>query len=165
MKKLLGWALALLGLGVAARETAAPGSTAATVGLIDAAEQDVLARTAWGEARGEGWDGMAAVAAVVMNRVAIGGWWGSTVTQVCLHPFQFSAWNANDPNRPALLAVTDRDPAFADALQIAQLALTGLLIDRTGGATHYHAMSVDPSWTRGATYLADIGGHRFWRAA
>ena len=40
-------------------------------------EIDTLARTIWGEARGEGSAGMQAVANVVMNRAAIGGWWGN----------------------------------------------------------------------------------------
>lgn len=68
-------------------------------------EIDLLARTAWGEARGEGVSGMQAVINVVQNRVARGGWWGATIEDVVLKPWQFSAWNANDPNRAKLLAV------------------------------------------------------------
>jgi len=48
-------------------------------------EIDVLARTLWGEARGEGTTGLEAVANVVLNRVKMaeenGGkfWWGSNI--------------------------------------------------------------------------------------
>ncbi|PJB71692.1 MAG: hypothetical protein CO093_04590 [Alphaproteobacteria bacterium CG_4_9_14_3_um_filter_47_13] len=49
---------------------------------------EILARTIWGEARGEGQKGMLAVASVIMNRVRCGGWWGSTIQDVCRKPYQ-----------------------------------------------------------------------------
>ena len=66
-------------------------------------EVDVLARTIWGEARGEGKEGMEAVASVILNRTEIakrldGYWWGNTIIQVCQKPYQFSCWNKLDPN-------------------------------------------------------------------
>src|SRR3546814_9887201 len=57
---------------------------------------DLLARTIWGEARGEPVRGMEAVAAVVMNRVARPGWWGRTVASVCTKAYQFACWNEDD---------------------------------------------------------------------
>ena len=42
---------------------------------------DTLARTLWGEARGEGRAGMQAVANVIRNRAARPGWWGRSVVQ------------------------------------------------------------------------------------
>src|SRR3546814_13540556 len=71
----------------------------------ESAAIDVLARTVWGEARGESVRGMEAVASVVVNRVrraiARGGyWWGNDVVGVCLRPCQFSCWADGDPNRP-----------------------------------------------------------------
>ena len=62
---------------------------------------EVLARTLYGEARGEGLPGIEAVACVILNRVAFAKargryWWGNTVSQVCLKPGQFSCWNAGD---------------------------------------------------------------------
>ena len=52
--------------------------------IDDNNEIDLLARTIWGEARGEGQTGMQAVANVIMNRVKKGGWWGATVQDVVL---------------------------------------------------------------------------------
>lgn len=130
---------------------------------------DVLARTLWGEARNEGTQGMEAVACVVLNRVLVaqksrGGhyWWGDDVVGVCLKPFQFSCWNANDPNRPKLIAVTDKNIHFATALRIARRAVHGVLADITGGATHYHTKDILPRWAEGEVPVCTIGHHIFY---
>jgi len=50
---------------------------------------DVLARTLWGEARGEGPAGQVAVAWTIRNRVNDGrakSWWGEGYTGVCKAP-------------------------------------------------------------------------------
>lgn len=124
---------------------------------------DTLARTLWGEARGEGRQGMQAVANVIMNRVRIGGWWGNTVEAVCRKPWQFSCWLATDPNSAKMRTVTPDDAAFRTALELAQIAVTGKLSDITGGATHYHAKHVSPAWAVGATLTKIIGNHIFYR--
>lgn len=125
-------------------------------------EIDVLARTLWGEARGEGIKGMEAVACVVFNRVRCGGWWGRSVIQVCQKPYQFSCWNKNDSNFMKLLAVDDRDRFFRSAQEVARRALAGLITDPTGGATHYHADSIRPRWVGVNKPSAIIGHHIFY---
>ncbi|VVO24210.1 hypothetical protein PS723_04459 [Pseudomonas fluorescens] len=63
--------------------------------------RDILARTLWGEARGEGLAGQIAVAWTIRNRVNDGkakSWWGEGYAGVCLKAWQFSCWNKNDPN-------------------------------------------------------------------
>lgn len=128
----------------------------------------VLARTIWGEARGEPVRGKEAVAAVILNRVARaatrGGryWWGGTVTEVCLKPWQFSCWNARDPNREKLLRVTERDKSFAACLRIARRALAGQVCDPTAGAMHYHARGIHPPWAWRLVPCAEIGAHLFY---
>jgi len=124
---------------------------------------DTMARTLWGEARGEGRAGMEAVASVIMNRVNDPRRWPNDVTGVARQPWQFSAWNANDPNLPRMQRVTDSDPQFRIALDIARNAINGTLQDRTNGANHFHTHAVRPSWSRGVTPVAMIGGHRFFR--
>lgn len=129
-------------------------------------EIDIMARTIWGEARGEGSVGMQAVAAVILNRRerAKGGfWWGDTITAICLKPYQFSCWNANDPNLEKLRAVDARDIHFATALRLARRAVIGALSDPTNGATHYHAAGISPSWARGEKPCAVLGCHIFYR--
>ncbi|MGB4057466.1 MAG: cell wall hydrolase [Alphaproteobacteria bacterium] len=132
-------------------------------------ETDVLARTLWGEARGEGPDGMEAVACVIFNRVKIanenGGrwWWGGNIIQVCQKPYQFSCWNRSDPNFQKLQAVDETDLYFATALRIARRAIAGSITDTTNGATHYHAKTATPYWARGEVPVAVIGNHIFYR--
>ena len=129
---------------------------------------DVLARTLWGEARGEGGTGMEAVASVILNRVAVaqsrGGkyWWGADIISVCQKPYQFSCWNRSDPNYKKLLAVTDKDIHFATALRIARRAVAGTLADTTNAATHYHEKAIHPFWAEGQTPVAIIGSHIFY---
>jgi len=124
-----------------------------------------LARTVYGEARGEGVRGMEAVANVVMNRAGAGGWWGDTVLSVVMKPFQFSVWNPGDPNRALILGKFpyQGDAIFDQAWEIAGDAMALELADITGGATHYHADSILPVWARDQVPVAEIGRHVFYR--
>ncbi|MCF4166463.1 cell wall hydrolase [Zavarzinia compransoris] len=138
------------------------------------ADRDTLARTLWGEARGEGVPGMAAVAAVIVNRMRASGrrvalgqkplWWGGPdAVSVCRAPWQFSCWNRDDPNRARLLAMVPDDAALRPARLIADAALDGRAGDPTAGADHYHARGVRPAWARGRRPLVAIGRHHFYR--
>jgi spore germination cell wall hydrolase CwlJ-like protein len=128
----------------------------------DQAELTALARTIWGEARGEGGAGRRAVAAVIMNRVRSGRY-PNTVQGVVFQPWQFSMWNAGDPNGAQARAVTASDALYAEALRIARQALAGELTDPTGGALHYYAswLPQKPYWAAGAYESARIGNHIF----
>ena len=123
---------------------------------------DTLARTLFGEARGEATEGKVAVANVILNRVSKGGWWGSNIEDVCRKKWQFSAWNENDPNLHKIKRVTIADLVFHECIIIAHLAAVGLLKDNTEGATHYVAPGVNPKWMRGLTPCVVIGAHRFF---
>lgn len=128
---------------------------------------DVLARTLWGEARGEGSVGMHAVANTILNRVKIAQgrgtfWWGNDIIQVCQKPYQFSCWNRSDPNFRKLQAVDESDMYFATAVRIARRAVAGVLPDITSGATHYHEQSIAPYWAKGESPCAVIGRHKFY---
>lgn len=130
-------------------------------------EIDVLARTLYGEARGETVRGKEAVACVIVNRAnrakARGGyWWGGSVEEVCLKPWQFSCWNEGDPNRDKIEAVEPGHRVFDTCLRIARRAVSGSLDDITKGATHYHTKTVTPPWSRGKAICAEIGRHQFY---
>lgn len=132
-----------------------------TDALVDSA---IVARTAWGEARGEGSDGMHCVINVIQNRVASGiRWWGHSPRSVCLHPWQFSCWNAGDPNRAKLLSVTETDKQFNEALKLTDRALAGDLSDITHAATSYYdsRMRKPPKWAIGIDPVF-IGGHHWF---
>lgn len=131
-------------------------------------DQDTMARTLYGEARGEGRDGLVGVANVILNRFAL---WDrhphfghGTIESVCLAPWQFSCWNEGDPNLNKLVKVTAEDPAFADCLQVAEDALNGLLEDNTNGATYYYVRgSKMPQWAFGKDSCAVVGRHLFFK--
>ena len=84
----------------------------------------VLAQTIWGEARGEGKEGMEAVASVIVNRVDYPPkgkiWWGHTIEEVCKKPNQFECWNQGNPNRKLMESVTEKNPQFRMAVGIAK---------------------------------------------
>lgn len=126
---------------------------------------DTLARTCWGEARGEGYEGLQAIANVVVNRASQPSWWGHDIISVCLAPEQFSCWNCGDPNLNKLQVVTAADPIFADCLNIAQAAVNRQLVDITNGATSYYATSMHtpPSWVAKMIQCAEIGHHIFFK--
>jgi spore germination cell wall hydrolase CwlJ-like protein len=138
------------------------------------ADRDTLARTLWGEARGEGVTGMAAVACVIVNRMLASSrrlgqgqaalWWGGPdAVSVCRAPWQFSCWNRSDPNRAALEALAADAAVLLPARTVADAALDGRLGDATGGADHYHARGLRPAWVKGRRPVATIGRHVFYR--
>lgn len=105
------------------------GSPTTTLASNQAEIVEILARTLWGEARGEGVIGMEAVAWVVLNRRTVARqearrqiqrfghlrkryWWGDTILKICRKPYQFSCWNMDDPNMAKMLRVTKRIKAI-----------------------------------------------------
>lgn len=132
-------------------------------------EVDVLARTLYGEARGEygrldgGLTSLMAVANVVMNRVKQKSWYGSNVKEVCLKSWQFSCWNPTDPNLPLLLEPLG-GRLFEACHLVAEKAISGDWPDVTGGCDHYHAASMVtfPNWTLSAKPKFRVGQHIFY---
>lgn len=130
-------------------------------------EIDILARTIFGEARGEILSGQEAIANVVLNRVAYSKtkgnyWWGNTICSVCLKPQQFSCWNYNDVNRKLLEQDLSANKSYIICRRIALRALGGILRDNTDGATHYHLRGLRPKWSIGKIPCAEIGNHIFY---
>lgn len=132
-------------------------------------EIDILARTIYGEARGEGLSGLEAIASTILNRTKIARekgnnfWWGSDIISICKKPYQFSCWNKNDPNKDKIERVTLNDKTFASCLRIAKKSIAGILKDKTNGATHYHTKSIEPSWAKNKIPCCEIGNHLFYK--
>lgn len=135
--------------------------------------RDVLARTLWGEARGEGLAGMIAVAWSIRNRVGtdlhndgLPDWWGEGYIEVCKKPYQFSCWNKGDPNQPFLSGA--RQIPFRELAQCrlaADQVIDGKVPDPTSGATHYYATTMPsaPKWAAGAKKTLTLGHHIFFK--
>jgi spore germination cell wall hydrolase CwlJ-like protein len=132
-------------------------------------DRDILARTLYGEARGEGLAGQIAVAWTIRNRANDGkdkSWWGEGYAGVCQAPYQFSCWNKNDPNYPYLSGAKPIPPKqFAQALRAADLVISGAVPDLTKGATHYYATTMPkaPAWAAKATQTLRLGNHLFFK--
>lgn len=136
----------------------------------DQTDQNVitLARTVYGEARGEGYRGMQAVANVVMNRVSLSDehkhFGDGSIASACQAPWQFSCWNQNVPNRSIIENISGGDEVFSQALLIAQDAANGILSDITEGATYYYVRgSEEPEWAVGKIPCQSIGKHLFFK--
>jgi N-acetylmuramoyl-L-alanine amidase len=123
---------------------------------------DIAARTLWCEARGEIEIGQRAVAAVLVNRMK-NGRWGSSLSSVCLWPWQFSSWNTQDSNRKAMSFLSETDPLLLKLSGYIQDALSGAQ-DVTNGATHYYATWISPPiWVTGATFCGQFGKQMFYK--
>jgi spore germination cell wall hydrolase CwlJ-like protein len=133
--------------------------------MADRHDIEILAKTIYGEARGEGEDGRLAVGHVVLNRFKSDRWYGrETIAETARLPWQFSCWNANDPNRAKLEAVDLDDPDYQHCMYAALGAVLGYLPDNTGGATHYYAYDVveRPKWADPAKSAGRINRHEFF---
>ena len=136
--------------------------------MIEDCDIDVLARTIYGEARGEffradgGIASLIAVANVVMNRLNQRTWFGDSITGVCLKPWQFSCWNKNDPNYSLLREPFISDNVFAHCMKVADQVVFDEWPDLTGGANHYHTVGLSPKWSDGQKPCFKLGRHIFY---
>jgi len=117
------------------------------------------------EARSGAKDGMQSVLNVIVNRTRHGGWWGNSIVDVCLKPWQFSSWNEGSTQLPLVReAMSNGDEAYAVAMNLAALAVTGHLPDTTWGADSYYATTIpEPGWAQKAVFTTEIAGQRFYR--
>jgi spore germination cell wall hydrolase CwlJ-like protein len=110
-----------------------------------------LARTLWGECRGEPREGQIAVAWVIRNRVENPGWWSrqrdgipdDTIEAVCLDRNQFSCWWDKQASRVR----TRTREQIGELYQLAYDVLDDQISDPTEGADHYHTI-LRPEYAR-----------------
>jgi spore germination cell wall hydrolase CwlJ-like protein len=127
------------------------------------AEHRCLSEVLYYEARGEGEGGQKAIAEVVFHRMNTGNY-GHSICAVVYegagHPgCQFSFTCDGELNH-------DRNNvAWRESEGLAARILTGevRLVNATGGATNFHAISVTPDWSDTLERTTQIGNHIFYR--
>ncbi len=137
----------------------------------------LLALVAYGEARGEGAEGMMAVLNVINNRTADRSFYDSAIYNATGSPYhavilkqnQFSVFNFGDPNRPLLVSLAENfnnavasNSVLNQAYSLAAMLLNETLVDNTGGSVYYHERSITPSWVSSFTRIGQIGNHIFY---
>jgi spore germination cell wall hydrolase CwlJ-like protein len=127
---------------------------------------DMMARTVYGEGRGEGsLRSLEAIAHVIMNRAKDENKrWPTHIVGVVKQKLQFSCWNSNDPNAQVIKKVTLRDSEFRRCYRAVLNAVRNK--DGVRGANHYHTVNVSPDWAKDSKMvrIAQIGNHVFYRA-
>jgi len=126
------------------------------------ADYCLLALTIWREARGEGLNGMKAVACVVRNRAKRRN---SSYYIECVRPWQFSS--LTDPKDPQLANwPKPEDSTWQTAQILAGSVIDGHTDDITGGATMYYADSIPfpASWDKSKLReTVKLGNHTFFQ--
>jgi N-acetylmuramoyl-L-alanine amidase len=149
---------------------------------------EILARTVFGEARGESLAGMIAVAFTVLHRARIARGWieqhgtphphfgDGTIKSACLAPDQYSCWNALTTLQRADLGARLDSAEFQISLYVALGVVNRLLSDALPESTHYYnpqKLASFPTWVTGrpavngkpavkaARKLGTIGNHIF----
>ncbi len=129
--------------------------------LAGARELDCLSAAVYYEARGEGFQGQAAVAQVVLNRVRHPAFPKSVCAVVYQgaqsRTCQFSFACDGSMRR-------NKEPAaWRRAQDVAARALAGYVLAAVGGATHFHVASLGDVWGQGMQRVAQVGSHVFYR--
>lgn len=135
--------------------SACANSTAAEMSVDD---YECLAMNVYHEARGESWEGQAAVVHVTLNRVADHRF-PDNICDVVWQDSQFSWTNdgrSDYPHDAEAWAISQSIAATAyDWWQRGE--------DFSEGATFYHAHWVSPYWARQFQETVEIGVHTFYR--
>ena len=126
-------------------------STSSSSSSIVSADQKLLAKLVYAEARGESYKGQVAVAAVVLNRVSSSSF-PNTISGVIYQTGAFSCVSNGSINN------TPNDTAVRAALD----AMNGW--DPTNGCLYYYNPGkTSDSWIRTRTVVTVIGNHYFAR--
>jgi spore germination cell wall hydrolase CwlJ-like protein len=116
----------------------------------DHSELQLLAMALFGEARGVPKQTRQGIGHVIINRALNPGWWGHSLKEVILKPWQFSCFNQNDPNRQKLRDPLRYEPSEVwrncceDAMEVFERLNQPNLPDPVMGANHYYDTSIPP---------------------
>ncbi len=144
-------------------EPAHPDYTALIDAAKTASEQRCLATAIYFEARSEPEEGQAAVAQVILNRVASGLYPASVCGVVFQNQQRHNACQFSFACEGRALRITDTE-SWSTAVRVAHEVTDGTAyVSDIGAATHYHANYVRPLWASRLTKMDRIGHHIFYK--
>ncbi|MBW8882462.1 MAG: cell wall hydrolase [Asticcacaulis sp.] len=125
-------------------------------------DADCLTQAVYYEARGEGIDGMRAVAQVILNRVRHPAYPKSICNVVYQGAYmrtscQFSFVCDGSMGRPL------EGWAWRRAKDVANAALGGYVMSTIGTATNFHTTGVHPAWAGTMDRVTQVGNHVFYQ--
>lgn len=136
-------------------------------------DEQLLALTIYGEARGESRVGKIGVGSVILERVDHRDWDGKTIHEVCLMPYQFSAFLPSDPNfQPLKLIAENWDEKYMqshdlrECYHVAENLISGKC-DRVpeiarAHATQYKTIACSAPWAKKMKWVCTIGRHEYY---
>jgi N-acetylmuramoyl-L-alanine amidase len=130
---------------------------------VNLTPEELMELCVYREARGEGMIGKRGVAWTIQNRATHPSWWGHDIRGVVTKPFQFSSFNADDPNSNVWPEDSD---AFQDCITACSGVLAGTDTDPTQGAQYYHDISIETplAWVNAGYQLTlAVGRLKFFR--
>lgn len=125
-------------------------------------ELDCLTQAAYYEARGEGREGMQAVAQVVLNRVRHSAFPMSVCGVVYQGAGRRTGCQFSFTCNGAMRGPVNR-AAWDRARDVASKALSGTVFSPVGNATHFHTTAVAPVWRNTLVRVGQVGQHLFYR--
>lgn len=123
---------------------------------------DCLTQAAYYEARGEGREGMQAVAQVVLNRARHPAFPKSVCGVVYQGAGRSTGCQFSFTCNGAMRGAVNR-AAWNRARDVASKALSGAVFAPVGNATHFHTTGVSPGWRNTLIRVNQVGQHLFYR--
>ena len=131
-------------------------------------EQDTIAQTLLGEARGEGKAGLYAVACIVKRRIKLESY-PNTATKVCLQPSQFDYWTQrkrvkwDDQNRANVRRLMKGNTELVRYAKMLAININRVDLNYIKNADHYCTLDTHNYWTKGQEPVAIIKNHKFYK--
>lgn len=129
-------------------------------------DQFIASLAIWREARGCSLAAMTGVWWVIQNRANdVAKRWPTTIAEVVTEPWQFSSFNATDPNA-VLIPTRNNSVEYAAFLNCMLVVSSPLGGDPTSGANSYHSVpssKPQPTWADPTKHTVDIGPFKFFK--
>ena len=131
-------------------------------------EQKIIAQTILGEARGEGKQGMYAVACVIKQRMKLESF-PNTAKGVCLEASQFDFWTQrdsvtwDDTHRATVSRLMNHDIEMVRYAKMLAININKMDLNWSKHADHYCTININNYWTQGQKPVLIIKNHKFYK--